>query len=227
MGEEGGSKIKWLALGAVIVLGGGTLMFVTKAPPPRPTPAPQPPAQPAPAQPTPEEPPQPEVTVEQPPEPEQAPQQDEEVGKVDLFAGASDDLIVGAHERLLDGRQLGATMTKQLYDYGQAHPDDPLPQLLMAHDGMKQKRYGIAVRLYRMAWQADPAAKHDPKMLGDLVYVAATHDKIEHREAVSVLKMIYGNEALEEIDRSLASARAAARPRLIERLEKTRAAMLE
>jgi len=232
MASDGSNRNTWLALSVFVVLGGGALMLLPASQPPQPEAPAAPGAPPTPkvagyepATPSTEEVPRPEVKVEPAAAPPQDDKAEQEAGEVDLFAGATSDLITDAHRRLLDGKRIGASMTKKLYDFGQEHPKDPRPQLLMAHDGMKQKRYGIAVRLYRIAWQADEAAKHDPKMLGDLVYVAATHDKVEHREAVEVITMIYGEESLEEIDRSLASARAAMRPRLIARLEKLRSAV--
>lgn len=227
MASDGGNKLKWIGLSMLVVLGGALLMLLTSAPAAGPVRAPtpeRPDYEPQPPSAEPQEGPEVKVQPEAPTDDEEGP--DQESGEVDLFAGATNDLLTDAHRRLLEGKRLGARMTKQLYDYGQEHPGDPLPQLLMAHDGMKQQRYGIAVRLYRMAWQADEAAKQDPKMLGDLVSVAATHNKVEHREAVEVIKMIYGTEALGEIDRSLASARATVRPKVIMRLEALRGAVI-
>lgn len=226
MATDEGNRLKWLAAGVVVVLAVGGLSWITAGP----EAAPQSTAGSGPdatAQPRPEAEAQPvKYRRPEPQEPEPEPEQELEPGEVDLFAGDVDDLVVNAHTRLLDGRKLGVRLSKALYDYGQDHPDDPRPHLLMAHDGMKQDRFGISVRLYRMAWQADPIAKYDKKMLGDLVFVAATHGKVEHREAVEAIVMIYGNEALEEIDKSLESAHKSGRAKLIERLENLRSAVM-
>jgi hypothetical protein len=144
---------------------------------------------------------------------------------VDLFAGAAPDFITDAHARVLGKKWLDVGMQKQLYNFGQEHKDDARPQLLLAWDSMNREWYGIAVRMYRIAYRADRRAKHDPTMLRDLLFIAGRYDKTEFREATEIINEAYGEEALPRIDEEIAAARGQHELTRTERLERLRAAV--
>jgi hypothetical protein len=148
--------------------------------------------------------------------------QAEPVLDVDLFAGPMPDFMAEAHARTLDKKWCDVTLQKKLYQYGQEHKDDARPQLLLAWDSMNREWYGIAVRMYAIAYRADKRAKHDPSMLRDLLYVAARYDRVEFREAVEIIREAYGEEALPSIDEELATFRAQGNSVNTERLQRLR-----
>lgn len=141
---------------------------------------------------------------------------------VDLFAGPMPDFMAEAHTRVLDDKWLDVTRQKRLYEFGQEHKDDARPQLLLAWDSMNREWYGIAVRMYRIAYRADKRAKHDPSMLRDLLFVASRYDRTEFREATEIIQEAYGEEALPRIDEAIDAARAQSEFARTERLERLR-----
>jgi hypothetical protein len=138
----------------------------------------------------------------------------------DLFAGAMPDFMVDLHARVLDKKWLGAPEQRQLYEFGQQNKKDARPQLLLAWDSMNREWDGIAVRMYRIAFRADPRAKDDPSMLRDLLTVASRFDRTEFREASEIIKEAYGAEALPRIDEEIAKYSAAGMPDRAARLSR-------
>jgi hypothetical protein len=114
------------------------------------------------------------------------------------------------------------SVQKQLYNFGQEHKDDARPQLLLGWDSMNREWYGIAVRMYRIAYRADKRAKYDPTMLRDLLFIASRYDKVEFRETVEIIREAYGEEALPRIDEEIGALRLRGELRGSERLERLR-----
>ncbi len=154
------------------------------------------PEPPAAAQPQKTEPPaQPAPTVQAPTAP-------------DLFAGPLPDFMQTARTRVAAGQWLDIEQEKQLHAYGRAHRDDARPQLLLAWDSVNREWWGIAVRMYRIAYHADARAKDEPSMLRDLLQTASRFDKTEYREASALIREAYGLAALTRLDPLLAELRA-------------------
>lgn len=191
---------------------------------PEPTSDPEPaaaPAEPATAA-TPE--PEPEPAAAAPAEPAAAAEEPPPAAEgADLFAGEMPDFMAELHMRVLDKKRLGAHQQKQLYEWGKEHPDDARPQLLLAWDSMNRNWEGIGVRMYRIAFRADPRAKDDPSMLRDLLAVASKYDKTEYREAAEIIEEAYGEQALPRVDQAIARNRAEGKRRAVERLQRLRA----
>lgn len=145
---------------------------------------------------------------------------------VDLFAGEMPDFLANAHARVLDKKWLGAHDQKLLYEFGKENPNDARPQLLLAWDSMNREWDGIAVRMYRIAYRADPRSKRDPSMLRDLLKVAATHDRVEYRETTEIVREAFGGEALDPIAEKIAELQARGDTRGADRLERLRDAIL-
>lgn len=146
---------------------------------------------------------------------------------VDLFAGPMPDFMTEAHTRTLDKKWLNVEMQKKLYQFGQEHKDDARPQLLLGWDSMNREWYGIAVRMYRIAYRADKRAKHDPSMLRDLLFVAGRYDKTEFREATAIIQEAYGEEALPRLDEEISAMRMQGNLKGSERLERVRKAITD
>ena len=126
---------------------------------------------------------------------------------VDVFAGQMPDFMVEIHTRVLDKRPLDVVAQKKLYDFGQEHKDDARPQLLLAWDSMNREWDGIGVRMYRIAYRADARAKHDPRMLSDLISVASRFDRVEFRESSTLIVDAYGASARPRIQDEIATLR--------------------
>lgn len=144
---------------------------------------------------------------------------------VDLFAGEMPDFMATIHARVLDKKPLGAPDQRELYEYGKKNPTDARPQLLLAWDSMNREWDGIAVRMYRIAYRADPRAKEDPNMLRDLIRVASTHDRVEYRETTEIVREAYGGEALDAITEKIGELQARGDTKGIDRLERLRDAI--
>lgn len=144
---------------------------------------------------------------------------------VDLFAGEMPDFMATLHARVLDKKPLGAPEQRELYEFGKKNPTDARPQLLLAWDSMNREWDGIAVRMYRIAYRADPRAKQDPTMLRDLLQVAATHDRVEYRETTEIVKEAYGGEALDSITEKIGELQARGDAKGVDRLQRLRDAI--
>lgn len=105
-----------------------------------------------------------------------------------------------------DDRKLRSTFTMQLYEYGKENPSDPRPQLLLAFDDMKRGWWKNAVTHYRMAYEADPRSKQEPRMLRHLAYAAGQPK--EREAAVELIRRVYGERALEGVEAEIASLKA-------------------
>lgn len=143
----------------------------------------------------------------------------------DLFAGSMPDFMIDVHRQVLGKQPLEVEQQKQLYEFGRAHKDDARPQLLLAWDSMNNDWDGIAVRMYRMAYNADKRAKDDPSMLRDLLEVASRNDHVEFDDARKVIGNIYGAQALPALNAKLQVLRAQGKFDRTARLEHLRNAL--
>lgn len=142
----------------------------------------------------------------------------------DLFAGPMPDFMVDLHARVLDKKRLGAPMQKQLYDYGQAHKDDARPQLILAWDAVNREWDGIAVQMYRIAYQADPRAVNDSRMLPDLLRIASESppERVEYRDTLELMRKAFGPKARPAIQTELEELNATGELVRAERLSRLR-----
>lgn len=221
------SKTLWVAVAALLAFA-GMMVWVLSGPgegedEPLPAAAAEPavPNAPAPA-PKPAEAPSAAPEAKQPSEAPAAPAVDP---LVDVFAGPMPDFMVDIHTRVLDKKPLDVVAQKKLYQFGQENKEDARPQLLLAWDSMNREWDGIGVRMYRIAYRADPRAKHDPRMLTDLLSVASRFEKTEHREATAILVEAYGESALPRVDEEIEKLRAAGEHARAARLERVLSAL--
>ncbi len=114
-------------------------------------------------------------------------------------------LLRDAHARIEAGEDIDAATQTDLLQYARSHPDDPRPHLLLGHVYAARLWRSDALSEYEAAHRIDAAARRDPRMLDNLVeLVAHRHRRVSERAARAV-ERIYGAEALEAIDRALAS----------------------
>jgi hypothetical protein len=144
---------------------------------------------------------------------------------VDLFAGEMPDFMAEAHARVLDKKPLGSPDQKELYDFGKQNPKDARPQLLLAWDSMNRDWDGIGVRMYEIAHRADARVKEDPRMLQDLLRVAAGHDKVEYRDTVRLVQEVYGSDAIGAVEQAIEEHSARGESKSVERLTLLRAVL--
>jgi eukaryotic-like serine/threonine-protein kinase len=133
----------------------------------------------------------------------------------DVWAGADEPaLVTTARERVVAGRELGESMRYSLRDYSYGHQADPRPFLVLAQDNVIRGHLTDAVSDYQRAWEADPDARYEPLMLENLIRLCHSHSVggVAGRAVVR----IYGREAVDDVERELASTAidAATRARL-------------
>ncbi|HKU41259.1 MAG TPA: hypothetical protein VJR89_24015 [Polyangiales bacterium] len=130
--------------------------------------------------------------------------------EVDLFAEPMPEFMVDLHARVLDKQPLNVEQQKALYKYGQENKGDARPQLLLAWDSVNRDWDGMAVRVYGMAFRADPRAR-DSKNLADLVQLMSKHDtkRVEFTDAQEIIVENYGGSALPIVEEQLAKLNAA------------------
>jgi hypothetical protein len=136
-------------------------------------------------------------------------------------------LILDAKLRQDKGRLLSVDMQHELYDYGQAHADDPRPWLLLARDSMAQRWAGFAVRQYGLALSADARVATTAGVLDDVLSIAIDYTGVEERDANALLEAFWGATALPAVERELAQMVAEGREQESEKLAAVRATLLD
>lgn len=141
---------------------------------------------------------------------------------VDLFAQPMPEDLERIHKRVANNQWLNSNDQKTLYNYGKEHKDDARPQLMLAWDARNRDWDGIAARMYRIAFTADPRAKDDPSMLPDLISIASRFDNVEYEDSASLIRDAFGAEALPEIDDEITLAERRGEQRRLARLKHLR-----
>lgn len=135
---------------------------------------------------------------------------------IDLFAEPAPEIISRGHEFAAAGRPLRSSKVKMVYDYGQSHPGDARPFLILALDSMNRGWYDFAIDHYRKATREDPRAKQDPRVLRDLLKMSGK--KYQSAKARDAIVEIYGAQALPQVNSALSEAEAQGDDYLVEAL---------
>lgn len=98
------------------------------------------------------------------------------------------------------GEEVDASDFRALREHARKTPDDPDAQLLLGHVFKERGMRAMAIGAYERAALLDAGARGDPRMLANLVGLAA---ESEGGAAARVLREVYGEEALPVIDRAL------------------------
>ncbi|MAC28940.1 MAG: hypothetical protein CMN31_07730 [Sandaracinus sp.] len=112
-------------------------------------------------------------------------------------------------ERLLAAPNLDRETHRRMRVYQRMHPDDPRPSLVLAHDFVDRGAWEQALERYRLAQSRSPLARHDPRMLADLVRAAQIDAHAE--EAAGTVEAIFGADALPAVTEALARTENRAR----------------
>ncbi len=114
----------------------------------------------------------------------------------------ADPALDAARRAVADGRPLPPPREAELRDWVRAHRDDPRGHLVLAQHYLARGHALTAVRRYALAYQFDPAAADDPRMLGDLARLAGAAGA--STEAAALLAQAYPpEEARAAIDAAL------------------------
>jgi hypothetical protein len=112
-------------------------------------------------------------------------------------------LLWEAHARVTAGEDIDDATHAELLRYTQSEPRDARAHLLLGHVYAARLWRSDALTRYESAARIDPDARHDPRMLENLV------DLVAHRRAgdraARAIEEIYATEAVPAIDRVLAS----------------------
>lgn len=140
------------------------------------------------------------------PSPAAPPPEPEAGAASSLFDAPAPELISKGYEFASRGQRLRATKVKAIFDYGQEHPDDARPSLILAIDSLNRGWHGFAAKHYLKAYQKDPRVRDEPRMFEDLLsMVGKSRDAAPAADAIVE---IFGPEALPEVENGLAEATA-------------------
>ena len=101
------------------------------------------------------------------------------------------------------GRPLSAAAERRLRRYVREHRSDPRSHLVLAEHFLARGFETAAVQRYSLAQRVDEDAKHDPRMLANLVHLASR--PTTSAQAAALLRDIYGEAGLAAVDARLAS----------------------
>lgn len=109
------------------------------------------------------------------------------------------------HQRAIAGKRLNKDEQGDLRAFIRLHPEDPRALLLEGHAFANQDWYRDAIERYGRAAALDPGALSDPKVLSNLVQIAAT-SKQHGRTGSAFIVKHYGKRARPAVEAALADA---------------------
>ena len=125
------------------------------------------------------------------------------VPPVDPFESVLPPGLRRYHFKVRAGRSLQRSERRALQNLQQQMYGDPRPTLVLAHHYVDINFLSDAIERYELAYQMDPASRGDARMVRDLVRLSG-HRVVGDR-AAALVEQIYGEEALAEIDRQIAT----------------------
>ena len=109
--------------------------------------------------------------------------------------------LAAAQDRVMAGETLDNQTLLDLRRYGNEHPDSPHPWLLIGHTYAERHWYSDALEHYDRAYRADPVARDDPFIAGNLV-IMLTQPSVAD-EALELARELYDDELGDLIDARL------------------------
>jgi len=125
--------------------------------------------------------------------PSRDPWEDEEVPRI----------LAPLKARIDADRRLGRRHLGTLRHQAGLNVEDARPRLLHGHAYANAGRLTEALDMYRRAYQRDPSARGDPRMLSTIVHMAGTETL--HGDATAALSLIYGREAIPRVREEIAT----------------------
>ena len=113
-------------------------------------------------------------------------------------------LLSRTRRRVLRGGELSSANERGLKRFVRSHRDDPRPHLLLAQGYANRGWATAALQRYDLALRVDEEARHDPRMIRDLVALAA--DSSVQGEASARLHRLYGAAARPAVVSALGEA---------------------
>ncbi len=109
--------------------------------------------------------------------------------------------LAAAHTHVMDGEALDDQALLELRRYGNEHPESPHPWLLIGHTYTERHWYSDALESYERAYRADPIARNDPFVAGNLITML-TQPSVAN-EALELARELYDEELGDLIDARL------------------------
>jgi tetratricopeptide (TPR) repeat protein len=113
-------------------------------------------------------------------------------------------ILSSYRKRIFRKEKLNERALKSLRDFQRKNRSDPRPSLLLARAYMVRGWYRDAIERYQLAYKIDPSSRGDRHMVSDLVEIVR-YPKVSNIAARAIME-IYGEEALNIIDRDLAAS---------------------
>lgn len=136
----------------------------------------------------------------------------------DPFARPLDAELEALRARLAASESLDREAHLATRIYQRLHPEDVRPSLLLAHDLADRGAWGPAIERYRVAVARGREARHDPRMLQDLLRAAQMERHAG--EAADAIVEIFGPEALPAVEDRLARTESRLRRRRLRALQR-------
>jgi hypothetical protein len=118
------------------------------------------------------------------------------------WAAGVPDSLAQLHARIEAGDRVSREQIGELRRYAMDHRGDARPYLLMARAFMNMGWRKDAIVRYRRAFEVDPAARHDPGMLRDLIDLAES--EAHHAAASEAIVEIHGAAARQAVEQARA-----------------------
>jgi eukaryotic-like serine/threonine-protein kinase len=120
--------------------------------------------------------------------------------------------LAEALQAFRDNGDLSNAELRNVRQLARQHPEDPRPHLLSGHVYFARRWRSDAIERYQLAHQVSDHAAGDPRMLVNLVVMAAAPAPLGPR-AAEALRVMYGPRALGAVDRALTNGSLDARER--------------
>lgn len=134
--------------------------------------------------------------------------------ETDVGAGATRDPfevhgtppeLAGVAEHVFAGKTMTTDEVGDVQAFIRLHPEDPRPLLLLGHGFCNQHWFRDAIDRYGRAVAVDPAAVHDPRMLGGLLKIVTESPKYQARAGEFIVEH-HGRLARDGVRAALAAA---------------------
>ncbi|HEY8431663.1 MAG TPA: protein kinase, partial [Sandaracinaceae bacterium] len=107
-----------------------------------------------------------------------------------------------AYDRVVAGEPLDPASLRELREHARQEPDDAHAQLVLGHVFTERGMRAMAIGAYQRAIELDAGARHDPRVLSNLVAMVSQSD--EASGAARLIRSVYGADALGAIEMALA-----------------------